>query len=106
MAQADSVPTPNRAPITGATPKASTNGRAADQGYVSRGSGARIIVDDDENALLPLWRKKRREAERDKQSDLTKDVDRRWHQAITGRMPLGWYIVTVCYTAATIFLWP
>jgi hypothetical protein len=63
MAQADSVPSPIRAPITGATAKASTNRRRGDRRYFIGGSDARIIMGNDEAALMRLWREKRGEAE-------------------------------------------
>ena len=63
MAQADSVPSAIQAPITGATSKASTKRRSADRRYFIGGSDARIIMGDDEAALLRLWREKRGEIE-------------------------------------------
>jgi predicted phage-related endonuclease len=63
MAQADSVPTPNRAPITDAASKASTKRRSADRRYFIGGSDARIIMGNDEAALLQLWCEKRGEVE-------------------------------------------
>jgi hypothetical protein len=79
-----------------------------ERGYFSGGSDARMILRDDEVALLPLWRDMRAEVERE---DLplgvaTKDPNRRW--AITGRTPIGWHVVAVCYATAAIFLgwWP
>jgi hypothetical protein len=34
--------------------------------------------------------------------------NRRWYEAIIGRMPIGWYGVAVCYATAAILLgwWP
>ena len=63
MAQADSVPSAIQAPITGATSKASTNRRRADRRHFIGGSDARIIMGDDEAALIRLWREKRGEME-------------------------------------------
>jgi predicted phage-related endonuclease len=63
MAQADSVPTPIPARITGAAAKASTKRRSADRRYFVGGSDARIILGNDEAALLRLWREKRGEIE-------------------------------------------
>ena len=63
MAQADSVRSPIRAPITGGGTDPSTNLRSADRRYFIGGSDARIIMGDDETALLRLWREKRGEAE-------------------------------------------
>jgi hypothetical protein len=56
MAQADSVRSAIQAPITGATSKASTKRRLADRRYFIGGSDARIIMGNDEAALLHLWR--------------------------------------------------
>jgi predicted phage-related endonuclease len=94
MAQANHVPTAIRAPITGATAKASTNRRHADRRYFIGGSDARIIMGDDEGALLRLWRQKRGEIEaEDLSSNLvvqlglaTEDLNRRWYQANTGQV--------------------
>jgi len=75
-------------------------------------SDARIIMGDDEGALLRLWCKKQGEVEPKDLSDnlivqlsvAAKDPNRRWYQAITGRMPAGLYIVAVCYATAVILL--
>jgi hypothetical protein len=39
---------------------------------------------------------------------VTKDPNRRWYEQITGRIPVGWYVVAVCYATAAILLgwWP
>ena len=65
---------------------------------------------EDEPAFRWLRRDMRADVERE---DLplgvaTKDPSRRWHEAITGRMPIGWHVVAVCYATAVIFLgwWP
>jgi predicted phage-related endonuclease len=58
------------------------------------GSDARIIMGDDEQALLRLWREKRGEAEpKDLSSNLvvqlgvvTEDLNRRWYEANTGHV--------------------
>ena len=78
--------------------------------YFIGGSDARIIMGNDEAALLRLWRDMRHEVGRE---DLPLDVatghtNRRWYKAITGRMPIGWHVVAVCYATAAIFLgwWP
>ena len=63
MAQADSVPTAIRSPITGARTDPSTKRHSADRHYFIGGSDARIIMGSDEAALLRLWREKRGEAE-------------------------------------------
>src|SRR6516162_10908541 len=94
MAQADSVPSPIREPITGATSNRSTKRRSADRRYFVGGSDARIIMGDDEVALLRLWREKRGEVEpEDLSCNLvvqlgvaTEDLNRRWYQANTGHI--------------------
>jgi predicted phage-related endonuclease len=94
MAQADSVPNSNRAPITGASSNSSTKRRSADRRYFIGGSDARIIMGDDEAALLRLWREKRGEVEpQDLSSNLmvqlglaTEELNRRWYQANTGQV--------------------
>jgi hypothetical protein len=64
----------------------------------------------DEVALLPILRDIRSGIERD---DLpvrvpTKDLNRCWYEAITGRISLGWHVTAVCYATAAILLvgWP
>ena len=94
MAQADSVPTPNRALIIGAAPRSSTKHGSADRRYFIGGSDARIIMGNDEAGLLRLWREKRGEAEpEDLSSNLvvqlgvaTEELNRRWYQANTGQV--------------------
>jgi predicted phage-related endonuclease len=94
MAQADSVPNSNRAPITGASSNSSTKRRSADRRYFIGGSDARIILGDDEAALLRLWREKRGEVEPEDLSGnllvqlglATEDLNRRWYQTNTGRL--------------------
>ena len=94
MAQADSVPTPSNALITGAAAKASTKRRSADQRYFVGGSDARVILGNDEGALLRLWREKRGEIEPEDLSGnlvvqlglATEDLNRRWYQANTGQV--------------------
>jgi hypothetical protein len=54
--------------------------------YFIGGSDARIILGDDETALLRLWREKRGEVE-------PEDRSANWYKTITGRMPVGRYIV-------------
>ena len=65
--------------------------------YFIGGSDARIITGDDEAALLRLWREKRGEVEPEERSE-------NWRKTITGRMPVGRYIVTLCYATAVFFL--
>src|SRR6266566_4434651 len=58
------------------------------------GSDARIIMGDDENALLRLWREKRGEVEPEDLSGnlvvqlgvVTEDLNRRWYEANTGQV--------------------
>src|SRR5215813_8891994 len=93
MAQADSVPSVNRAPITGATSSSSTKRWPADRRYFIGGSDARIIMGGDEAALLRLWREKRGEADpEDLSSNLvvqlglaTEQLNRSWYERNTGR---------------------
>src|SRR5262249_5099233 len=95
MAQADSVPTPNYAPNPDAHAKQSTTKprqiriKPADRRYFIGGSDARIIMGDDEAALLRLWREKRGEVESEDLSTnlvvqlglATDDLNRRWYEA-------------------------
>jgi hypothetical protein len=34
----------------------------------------------------------------------TEDPNGRWYETVTGRMPVGWYIVAVCYATVVILL--
>src|SRR5947207_5031237 len=94
MAQANSVPTALRTPITGAAPKASTKRRSADRHYFIGGSDARIIMGDDETGLLRLWQEKRGEVEAEDLSGnlivqlglATEELNRRWYQANSGQL--------------------
>jgi YqaJ-like viral recombinase domain len=118
MAQADSVPTPVSSLITGADPEHSTNQGAtagptrslrqgADAGegpFVNRrcrprryfigGSDTRVIMGDDEDALIRLWREKRGEVDPEDLSGnlivqlglATEELNRRWYQANTGQV--------------------
>jgi predicted phage-related endonuclease len=62
--------------------------------YFIGGSDARIIIGDDEGALLRLWREKRGEVEPEDLSDnlvvqlglATEDLNRRWYQTNTGHV--------------------
>ena len=73
-------------------------------------SDTRTIIGNNEAALLRLWPDMRAEVEREDPplGVATKDPNRRWYEAITGRMPIGWHVVAVCYATAAIFLgwWP
>jgi predicted phage-related endonuclease len=94
MAQADSVPSSIPAPITGAAAKASTKRRSADRRYFIGGSDGRIIMGNDEAALLRLWQEKRGEIEPEDLSGnlvvqlgvATEELNRRWYQANTGQV--------------------
>jgi predicted phage-related endonuclease len=89
VAQADSVPTPIRAQITGEASNSSTKRR-----YFIGGSDARIIMGDDEGALLRLWREKRGEVEPEDLSGnlivqlglATEALNRRWYEANSGQV--------------------
>ena len=94
MAEADSVLTPNGAPITGVVLRPSTKRRSADRRYYIGGSDARTIMGEDEAALLRLWQEKRGDIEpKDLSSNLvvqlgiaTEDLNRRWYQANSGQV--------------------
>jgi hypothetical protein len=97
MAQADSVPTPYHAPNPDAPAQQSTTKprqiriKPADRRYFIGGSDARVIMGDDEAALLRLWREKRGEVEPEDLSDnlvvqlgvATEELNRRWYEANT-----------------------
>ena len=65
-----------------------------DRRYFIGGSDARIIMGDDETALIRLWREKRGEVEPKDLSDnlvvqlglATEDLNRRWYEANTGQV--------------------
>ena len=99
MAQADSVPTAIPRPITGAISKASTNRGSTDRLYLIGGSAPHIPPIKTETSLLEFWREMSRRANPD---DPTEEQNRQ--KTITGRMPLGWYLVAVCYATAVILL--
>src|SRR5438128_7036672 len=66
---------------------------ASRRGFIG-GSDARIIMGDDETALLRLWREKRGEAEPEDLSGnlivqlgkATEDLNRRWYEVNTGQV--------------------
>ena len=103
MAQADSVPTAIPEPITGAISKASTHG-SADRLYLIGGPASHIPPIETETSLLELWREISRRAD----PDNPMEEQNRWHETITGRLPLGCYIVAITYATVTILLgwWP
>jgi predicted phage-related endonuclease len=94
MAQADSVPIPNHPPNPDAHAKQSTTKprqvriKPVDRRYFIGGSDARIIMGDDEAAVLRLWREKRGEIEPEDLSGnlvvqlglATEDLNRRWDE--------------------------
>jgi len=94
MAQADSVRSPILNPITDASANRTTKRRYRDRRYFIGGSDARIIMGDDEAALLRLWREKRGEEEpQDLSGNLivqlgvaTEDLNRRWYEANSGQV--------------------
>jgi predicted phage-related endonuclease len=100
MAQADSVPTPNHAANPDAHAQQSTTKprrirvKPADRRYFIGGSDARIIMGDDEAALLRLWREKRGEIEPEDLSGnlivqlglATEELNRRWYQGNSGQL--------------------
>jgi hypothetical protein len=104
MAQANSVPTRISRPITDAKSKASTKRYFAERVDLGATLGAR----EDETTLLQPRREKRNELEPEPLSaNSTEGLNRRWYEAITGRMPVGWYIAAVYYATVVILLgWP
>ena len=68
--------------------------KPADRRYFIGGSDVRIIMGDDEGALLRLWREKRGEAELEDLSGnlivqlglVTEELNRRWYEANTGQV--------------------
>jgi YqaJ-like viral recombinase domain len=99
MAQANSVPNPNLTPNTDATGNPSTKPHSvrikpSDRRYFIGGSDTRIIMGNDEAALIRLWREKRGEIEPEDLSGnlvvqlglATEDLNRRWYQANSGQV--------------------
>jgi hypothetical protein len=99
MAQADSVPTPIHTSVVGESADPSTKQRAvrlrpADRRYFIGGSDARVIMGNDEPALLRLWQEKRGEVEPEDLSGnlvvqlglATEELNRRWYEANTGQV--------------------
>jgi hypothetical protein len=73
-----------------------------------RGSDARIIMGDDESPLLRFWRDicAKIEGKDPPLGVASNHPKRRWYEAITGRMPIGWNVVAVsCATAAILLGW-
>ena len=104
MAKADSLPTAIPGPITGAISKASTNRGSADRLYLIGGPASHIPPIETETSLLELWREISRRAD----PDNPMEEQNRWHETITGRLPLGCYIVAIAYATLSILLgrWP
>jgi predicted phage-related endonuclease len=100
MAQADSVPTLNHVPNPDAPAQQSTTSqrrirvKPADRRYFIGGSDARVIMGNDEPALLRLWREKRGEIQPEDLSGnlvvqlgvATEELNRRWYQAKSGQV--------------------
>ena len=69
-------------------------GKAADRRYFIGGSDARIIMGEDEAALIRLWHEKRGEVEPEDLSGnlivqlglVTEELNRRWYEANTGQV--------------------
>jgi len=101
MAQANSVPTRISRPITDATSKASTKPYSSDQVDL----GAKLGAREDETTFPPVRPEKWDEHKpKDQVADSTEALNRRWYETITGQMPVGRYIVAVCYATAGILL--
>jgi predicted phage-related endonuclease len=74
--------------------RVSVNSANTHRRYFIGGSDARIIMGDDEQALLRLWREKRGEVEPEDLSGnlivqlgiVTEDLNRRWYEANTGQV--------------------
>ena len=93
MAQAENVPTLNHAPNPDAPAHPSMRKlrpiriKPADRRYFIGGSDARVIMGNDEAALLRLWREKRGEIEPEDLSGnlivqlglATEELNRRWY---------------------------
>ena len=94
MAEAKSVPSAIPAPNTDASASSSTERRSANRRYFIGGSDARVIMSDDESAVIRLWREKRGEVEPEDLSGnltvqlglATEDLNRRWYQTNTGQV--------------------
>ena len=84
--------------------------------YFVGGPDAHISMGNDEAAFFRLSRAKRCEVEPEDLSGslvvqlgaTTEDLNRRWYEHITGRMPIGRYVAALCYATAVILLawWP
>jgi hypothetical protein len=84
----------------------------ADRPYCIGGFDSRFIMGDGQTILSRLWCEKRRDVEREGLADnlpispglATAQLNRRWYQGITGRMPAGSYVLAVCYATAVVYL--
>src|SRR5436309_1498324 len=99
MTQTDSRPSSSRESNPDASVIQSTNGcsvrpKLQDRLSLIGGSDARIIMGNDEPALIRLWREKRGEVEPEDLSGnlvvqlglATEDLNRRWYQANSGQV--------------------
>ncbi len=75
-------------------PQASLKSGSRERRYFIGGSDARIIMGNDEAALIRLWKEKRGEVEPEDLSgnlivqlgSVTEDLNRRWYEANTGQV--------------------
>ncbi len=74
------------------------------------GSDARIIIGADDGtsdhdaSLAQQWGEKARKPGRADPRNPPQNLNQHWYAAITGGMPLRWYIVAVCYGTIVILL--
>jgi hypothetical protein len=107
MAKADSVPSVNRAPITGARSDPFTKSRFPGWLYPDATPVIlsiddqinRLVLGHDQATLIKRWREIGPLSE-----NSTQNPNTRWHYLITGPMPVGSYAVAVCYATAVIYL--
>ena len=84
--------------------------KPADRRYFIGGSDARIIMGDDEAALIRLWREKRGEVEPEDLSGnlivqlglATEELNRRWYEANSGQVITD---IQRCVRHPTILRW-
>ena len=82
-----------------------------DRRYLIGGSDARIIMGADEDTndhvtCRSAQHEKGRKAERPDPHNQLQNLNQHWYAAITGGLPLRWYIVAVCYWTIVILLGP
>jgi hypothetical protein len=107
MAQADSVPSVNRAPITGARPDPFTESHFGGRLYLYATPVVlpidevinRLVLGHDQATLFKRWREIGALLE-----NSTQNPNTRWYYLITGRIPVGSYAVAVCYATVVIYL--